>query len=167
MKTRKLGAFSLQFTHNQILAYDSSVSNPECHWSKQHLHQGFARRQSNVCFASLFDAADATVTVYLGQYVSDQRYLRVVAVPFYTPTGRVIVSGVLEIYLARVVFVPPGNYMLYCGQWFIDDETEPDQQLIDLFFHKLNAAASQSKILVADERIQQAGVLLEEANQPT
>jgi hypothetical protein len=149
--TRKLARFSVPFTHSQILAYDSSVDSPQCSWTKDESRRGFTHRDSDVCFVTLLDGGEAIVTVYLGPYMANKNYLRAVAVPFCTPTGRVIVSGVLETHCARLVFVPSGLYMLYCAQGLLDEESEDDRQFIDLYFNQLKEPAIQSQIILPGE----------------
>jgi hypothetical protein len=166
IKTRKLGAFSIRFTHGHFLVYDTSVADPQCVWTKGHCQQGFARRESTACFSTVLDDGEASVVAYSGAFQDDSKYQRVVAVPFFTPGGRVIVSGVLEIYCARLVFVPQGHYLLHCGQWLPDNavEDEDDHQFIDLFFQKVDTPAVQSRIILADEALHPPDPLLEDAD---
>jgi hypothetical protein len=167
MARSKLGTFMVEFTHGQILVYDSSVPNPQCLWTKRHLEQGFARRESTVCFVTLLDSGEAVTTAYFGSYVENGAYSRVIAVPFFSETGRIIVSGVLEIHCARLVFVPPGHYAVYCGQYITEKGFEEDKQVVDLFFEKQKTAVTASKILLRDEGIQQSGQMLEQAEEMT
>jgi hypothetical protein len=165
MSISKLGSFKVDLNYNQLLVYDVSVEVPECSWTEAHCDQGFARRESTVCFDTILQYGDAEVTIYEGPYSDNALYQRAVAVPFFSPTGRVIVQSVLEIYVAKVVFLPKGYYRLYAAQWLADDGDE-DRQSIDLFFEALPAPAAQSAVLRADEGLNPPAVLLEDAGEP-
>src|SRR5437016_2369137 len=113
MKTSTLGRFRLDFDYNQILVYDVSVAVPECTWTEEHCNQGFARRESVACLGTILQYGQADAVVFHGPFVEQETYERVIALPFYVPTGRVIIQGMMEVYLAHVLFCGQGQYKLY------------------------------------------------------
>src|SRR5262245_31932847 len=143
MKTSSLARFPVVFNYNQILVYDASVPTPRCVWTDTHCNQGFARRESTVCFDMILQYGEADVTVHLGPYIENSGYHRVIAVPFFSPTGRIIVQAILETYVARVLFLPKGYYKLYAAQRVSGGENE-DHELLDFFFDKLDKPATHS-----------------------
>lgn len=149
----------LYFSYSQFMVYDQSVTYPGCLWTENHTAQGFARRQSTVCFGTLLEFGDATVTYQVVRYAFNDKYERVIAVPFIVTSGKVIVNGPEEMNVLRVVELPKGHYRLVAGQHMIGD----DEEAIDLFFEPLNESSSTSAILVADEQLKVPGTLIETA----
>jgi hypothetical protein len=95
MKTSRLGEFIFEFDYNQFLVYDSSVEVPKCEWTEAHTLQGFARRKSVACVGTLLPGGQAEATVFLGSYKAQLDYERVIALPFHSPTGKIIVRGLV------------------------------------------------------------------------
>lgn len=150
----------LYFSYGQFLVYDQSVVGPGCLWTEKHTAQGFARRESTVCFGTLLEFGDAEVTYELGSFTWEQSYERVIAVPFVVVTGRVIVDGPDERNVQRIMEVPKGNYRLVAAQRAVSDEEE----VINLFFEKLDEPLQDSAVMVADNQLDVRGTLLETAD---
>jgi len=161
MTVKLLGQFPITFSYYQFMVYDVSVDMPECEWTADHSNQGFARRQGTVCFAALLQWGSAHVDTFFGPYVPNDRHQRVIAVPFDTPTGRVIVQGMMEVYVAHTLFVPKGHYTLYAAQELVDEDE--GQENICLFFHRLAEPAASSAIIKADATLVPPDRLLEDA----
>ena len=147
----------LYFSYNQFMVFDASVSLPGCAWEELHSAQGFARRESTVCFNSLLEFGHANVTVIHGPYEAKESYERVIAVPFCAKTSTVIVEGPEEFKTERMVTLEPGNYRLVAAQQVIDE----DNEVIDLFFEPLEESLNRSEILVADEVLTPPDTLME------
>jgi hypothetical protein len=150
----------LYFSYSQFLVYDQSVAAPGCLWTEKHTAQGFARRESTVCFGTLIEFGHADVTAEFGRFVPNQSHERVIAVPFTVVTGKIIVDGPDENNVQRLVELPNGNYRLVAAQRAIGDETEA----VDLFFENLSEPSRRSEIIVADKQLEVPGTLLETAD---
>ena len=101
------------------------------------------------------------VRVHLGQYTANQGDERVIVVPFYSPTGQIVVEGPEEDEVSdRDISIAPGHYNLLAAQRVVDDEEE----VIDLYFQKLGEPAKHSKVLMADEELDPPAKLLEDAD---
>jgi hypothetical protein len=163
MRTALLGSFEVQFSYNQLLIYDVSVAVPECEWTEDHVRQGFARRISNICLGTILQGGTARIRVYHGPYVQQDRYHRVIATPFYSPQGKVVVSGLLEIHIAHLVQLGPGHYRLVSAQTLVDEAQEREH--IDLFFVPEDVPSSQSEILLGEPDSSPPTPLLEDADE--
>ncbi|MGH9856127.1 MAG: competence protein ComJ, partial [Blastocatellia bacterium] len=132
-----------------------------CDWTDVHVKQGFARRPSTVSFSTILGFGTGSVKVYLGPYRERESYERVIAVPFFSPSGRVVVEGPEEYPapLDQRLILQPGHYKLFAAQQVVDE----DKELIDLYFHRLDEPAENSEILVADDELDPPEILLEEA----
>jgi hypothetical protein len=161
MKTSTLGRFNFDFSYNQFLVYDVSVEVPECEWREAHFNQGFARRESTVCVGTILQYGQADATVFFGPFARQADYLRAIRIPFYSPTGKVIIRGMMELYVAHILFCPPGHYNLYVAQRITDEEN--DCEAIDLFFLQQEVSSSKSEIIIADDGLAPPPVLLETA----
>lgn len=161
MKTSTLGRFRFNFDYTQFLVYDVSVQVPQCEWTEGHCNQGFARRESTACIGTVLQGGEADVTAFFGPFVGKENYQRIIALPFYSPEGKIIVKGLLDLYLAHVLFCRRGNYKLYVAQWIADEEH--DREGIHLFFHPQEKPITKSDIIVADEGLSPPEVLLENA----
>lgn len=157
MQTRIALSPRLYFSYNQFLVYDQSVKLPGCAWTEGHSAQGFARRESTVCFNTILEFGYADVAVSLGPYRPNDRYERVVAVPFLVASGRVVVDGPEEPDLGRAFELPSGNYRLVSAQRVTGNEEEA----FDLFFEALLEPLTQSAILVADAMLDPPTPLIE------
>jgi hypothetical protein len=147
----------MYFSYGQFLVYDKSIETPECDWTKQHYKQGFARRESNVCFATILEFGHADVSICSGRYEKLDRYERVIAVPFLIRSGKIIVVGPEELEVERGFDILTGHYRLIAAQSVMADESE----VIDLFFEPVAAPSQFSEILLADEELDPPTVLLE------
>jgi hypothetical protein len=131
------------------MVFDQSVAMPGCDWDEQHSAQGFARRESTVCFATLLEYGRAQVAVHQGPFRARPEYQRVIAVPFVVVSGHVAVEGPEETDVQRSVFIPPGTYQLTAAQAIAGDNIEA----IDLYFESLVRLPESSKILLADSSL--------------
>jgi hypothetical protein len=91
------------------MVYDKTEPAPGCIWTDTHVSQGFARRESTVGFGTILEFGDAELRVQLGQYSANKDHERVIAVPFYSPSGEVVVQGPEEDEEAGrdIVMAPP------------------------------------------------------------
>src|SRR5687767_8053104 len=87
----------LYFSYSQFMIYDLSEQLPGCDWTEHHSAQGFARRASTVCFATLLEFGHAEIHVTVGSYEARREYKRVISVPFLSVSGKVSVEGPEEI----------------------------------------------------------------------
>jgi hypothetical protein len=161
MKTSTLGRFHFEFDYYQFLVYDVSVQVPECEWTKEHCDQGFARRESVACVGTILQYGEADAAAFFGPYLGQESYQRVIAMPFYSPTGRIIVQGMMEMYLAHVLFSEEGHYKLYVAQWIADEPA--DREGVHLFFHHQEKPEKKSEIILADQGLAPRAILLESA----
>ena len=149
----------LYFSYSQFMVYDQCVQLPGCAWTHEHTSQGFARRESAVCFNTPLEFGHADVSVSLSAYRNQKQYERVIAVPFLAQSGKVIVDGPEELDVERAVTLRPGNYRLVVAQRVIAE----DEEEIDLFFEELDLPMKQSEILLADEALDPPTPLIETA----
>src|ERR1700730_11814975 len=110
MMTEATSRSMLYFSYNGFVVFDKDVELPGCDWSDDHVAQGFARRESTVCFGTLLEFGLAEVSVTLDGYAPRGDYERVIAVPFLVTSGTVVIEGPEEMDTGRHVVVPPGNY---------------------------------------------------------
>jgi hypothetical protein len=147
----------LYFSYSQFMVFDQSELLPGCDWSEAHSDQGFARRESTVCFGTLLEFGHAVVAVTLGGYLPDDDYVRVIEVPFRCVSGKVIIEGPEETDVNRVFDMPCGDYRLTAAQVLIGN----DEEQIDLFFEALAEPLGQSFIIIADEMLNPPELLIE------
>lgn len=161
MRFAFLTEFEIYFSYNQFIVSDETVELPGCEWTETHHRQGFARRQSTVSFLTVLEFGTGLVRVYLSSYVENSHYERVIAVPFFSPTGIVIVESPEEypVPLDQRITLQSGYYKLFAAQRVVDD----DEEIIDLYFQRLDEPAKSSEILVADDELDPPENLLEEA----
>ena len=146
----------LYFSYSQFMVYDQSEQMPGCDWTEEHTAQGFARRESTVCFGTPLEFGHADVAVIFGPYQPQAEYERVIAVPFRSGSGKVTIEGPEEMDADRVFDVPSGDYRLTAAQTIIGDD-----ERIDLFFEPVAAPLKQSSIIVADEMLNPPEPLIE------
>lgn len=103
----------------------------------------------------------ADTTVYFGPYLQQENYQRVITLPFHSPTGKIIIQGMMQIYLAHILFCDKGHYKLYVAQWIADEEDECEG--VHLFFDPQENPVTKSEIIIADEGLSPPAVLLESA----
>ncbi len=148
---------SLYFSYSQFMVFDQSEQLPGCDWSEAHTAQGFARRESTVCFGTPLEFGNAEVIVTFEAYRPNEQHERVIAVPFRCVSGKVTVEGPDELDVERAFDVPCGDYKLTAAQVVIGDEEER----IELFFESVSEPLEQSSIIVADEMLNPPEPLLE------
>jgi len=151
--------FELQFSYNQFVVYDGSVSMPGCIWTDLHVRQGFARRESVVCFGTILEFGKAHLTVFFGPYAENRKHQRAISTPFDSPTGKVLIEGPEESETNRFVEIAPGHYRVTAAQLVADD----DREEIELYFEKVSEPAQDSKIIIADEELEPPTKLAERA----
>jgi hypothetical protein len=149
---------TMYFSYGQFMVYDSSEPAPGCLWTNDHYNQGFARRSATVCYRTLKQEGEADVTYIHGHFVPRYSYVRVIAVPFFSTTGRVLVEGPEEVGTGRIVNIPAGDYRLTCGQRY-----ENNCVVVDLFFEKLERPLERSIVIVADSELSPPTELIESA----
>lgn len=161
MRSKIVLSAKLYFSYNQFLVYDASVRLPACDWTEAHSAQGFARRESTVCFGSILEFGHADVTATLGCYKPRIGYERVIAVPFFVASGTVVVEGPEEAGPKRCFKANPGSYRLTAAQLVLLGAEEAER--IDLFFDELEEPVPSSVIVVADAALSPPHPLLETA----
>ncbi|RYZ71969.1 MAG: hypothetical protein EOP09_03890 [Proteobacteria bacterium] len=149
----------LYFSYSQFMVFDETEELPGCEWTEEHSAQGFARRESTVCFGTPLEFGNAEVRATIGSYRPRLEYDRVIAVPFFCSSGKVIVEGPEEMDAGRLLELPNGNYKLTAAQIITGD----DEETIDLFFEPLSEPLDRSVILVSDEMLNPPRPLKEEA----
>jgi len=149
----------MYFSYGQFMVYDLDVELPGCAWTEGHSAQGFARRDSAVCFGAILDFGHADVTFVLGGYQPTQSFDRVVVVPFTVVTGKVAVDGPEESDVDRTIEIPRGHYSLTAAQRVLSDDLED----VHLFFESVAEPRQVSSILVADEMLSPSYPLIETA----
>lgn len=159
MRSKTTSNPKLYFSYSQFLVYDESVKLPGCAWTDRHSAQGFARRESTVCFGSILEFGYANVVISQNFYRPNKEFKRVIAVPFLVMSGNVVVDGPEEMNTDRSVTIPPGNYRLIAAQCVVGN----NEEAIDLFFETVVEPLTRSIILVADEKLSPSASLLETA----
>lgn len=141
------------------MVYDQAEQLPGCDWTEEHTAQGFARRESTVCFGTPLEFGHADVSVMIGAFQQQSDYERVISVPFRSVSGKVIVEGPEELDVDRAFEMPCGDYKLTAAQATVGE----DEERIDLFFEPVSAPIKGSAILVADEMLNPPEPLIETA----
>src|SRR5262249_13422716 len=139
-----IGRFCFDFDYYQFLVYDVSVQVPQSEWKKEHSDQGFARRESAACIGTMLQHGNAEAAVFFGPFVEHEKHERVLALPFSSPEGKIIIRGLMEIYVSHVVFCPTGHYKLYVAQWIADEQMEKEG--IHMFFQPQDKPVAKSEI---------------------
>jgi len=149
----------MYFSYWQFFVFDAAETIPGGIWTDRHDVQGFARRESTVCIGTMLQFGSADVHWAPRGYQDLPDYSRVIEVPLYCPTGRVVIEGPEEMNSGREVRVCPGHYSLTVAQRVIDDQRED----VYLNLNMVPAPLRQSRILVADEGLSNVDDLLETA----
>lgn len=150
----------LYFSYSQFMVYDQCVRLPGCAWTDKHTAQGFARRESSVCFNTPLEFGLADVSVFLAAYQKQKNYDRVIAVPFLVQSGKVIVDGPEELDVDRTIALRLGNYRLTVAQCLLAE----DKEAVDVFFEAVECPLARSEILLADEALDPPTPLIETAD---
>lgn len=159
MNTTVLFFPRLYFSYSQFMVYDQSEQLPGCDWTEEHTSQGFARRETTVCFGTPLEFGNADVVVTVGAYRPEAQHERVITVPFRSLSGKVTVEGPEEMDVDRAFDLPCGDYKLTAAQMILSD----DEERIDLFFELVAPPLERSAIVIADEILNPPAVLLETA----
>ena len=150
--------FEFYFSHSQFMVYDASVELPGCKWTEAHSRQGFARRESTACLGALLEFGHARVEVDTGPFVPRPEDERVISIPFFAKTGRVVVSGPEED-IMHLVRLGCGHRRLTVAQSVVNDEPES----IRLTFERVDEPDPASRILKSDPGWTPPSTLLEDA----
>jgi hypothetical protein len=151
--------FKIYVSYNQFMVYDKTVDLPGNDWTEEHSNQGFARRDSSVCFGTLIQFGDANVQVFSNSYVFNEKDERVIKVPFYSPSGLIFIEGPEE-ESRDSIKIEPGYFLLTAAQ---QADYENETLLIRLYFLKTEIPFSKSEILIKDEQLNPPNQLLETA----
>jgi hypothetical protein len=152
-----ISEFQIEFSYHIFLIYDSDVDLPGNEWTETNSNQGFARRASSVNFGTLFQFGYAQVQVFKNDYLPNKDDERVIKVPFYSPSGKVIIEGPEE-NAKNSVIIEPGHYLLTAAQ---QAEYDEESLLIRLFFSKVETPATKTEIIIKDEQLNPPRELLE------
>jgi hypothetical protein len=128
------------------MIFDDVVELPGCLWTQRHSDQGFARRPSAACFATLIESGLASLCIQTGAFTPPAQMDRAIAVPFTVESGLVHIQGPEELDVARDVALQPGHYRLTAAQSL----SAAGELSIVLCFEHLIKPSSASTILVAD-----------------
>lgn len=150
--------FEIVFSYNQFLVFDKSVPMPGCIWTDSHVKQGFARRDSMVCFGTILEFGKAFLNVYFEPYKESKNHQRVITTPFSSPSGVVLIEGPEERNTSHSIRLEPGNYNLTAAQ-----QVKGDIEDIDLYFDKVIEPCKHSNIVIADEDLDPPAELVEQA----
>ena len=93
------------------------------------------------------------------QNILDKADERVIRVPFYSPSGKVLIEGPEE-NSAHTVIIDPGHYQLTSAQRANYDD---EMLFLRLYFYKVEHPVTKSEIIVKDEQLNPPRPLLETA----
>jgi hypothetical protein len=150
------------FSFGQIQIHDKSVPVPACIWTPAHVAQGFARRESTTSFATLLDAGNALVSLFLSPLPKEMQYDRVICIPLHAPSGKLGLGAPDDWPHACSFMIEPGHYRLCVAQRFVTE----DEEAIDLFLEKMVHPTGQSAVVVCDSLLTPPRVLLEDSPEP-
>ena len=142
------------------MIFDDVVELPGCLWTRRHSDQGFARRPSAACFATLIESGLALLYIQTGAFSRPPQVDRAIAVPFTVESGVVHIQGPEELDVARDVALQPGHYRLTAAQSL----SAAGELSIVLCFEQLTEPMSASMILVADSGLRPSYPLEEAAD---
>lgn len=148
------------FGYNQFIVLDSAVSNAAFQWTDDNMNQGFARQDSVVSFVTLTQYGKADLRVFLSEYTHDAYYERVIAVPFYSVSGKLVVEGPEESGLMKPVEIPKGNYFLFAAQKKVGDDSLRCFLGIDLFLER-QGNRNDCQIIKADSLLKPPKTLIQ------
>lgn len=110
-------------THRDFLVMCSDAVDPNPHWTKDHVAQGFAIRPGAVAFSTILDGDTIFLEVEIGdgcgQFSAEAR--RVIQVPF--EVSRDAEVWIITIVTEARIDVPPGQYTLQVDQGVRPDAT--------------------------------------------
>jgi hypothetical protein len=154
-------------SYSQLMVFDASMGLPGLDWKPRHTRQGFARRPSSASFVTLEEYGDVALRVTLGEFANDEKYLRVIAVPFEVRSGEVQIEGPEETNEKRSVHVALGRYVLTVAQFYEDYYPTTDVvQSVDVNFSPMGTDEhiNASQIIKADSALLPEYPLLENAD---
>ena len=150
----------MQFSYGQFMVFDDAVRLPGCAWTRAHTAQGFARRESSVCFGTLLEFGIAEFECVLeGPALKLERFERVIAVPFLVTSGVVRAEGPEETTAQTPFSIPCGKYRLTAAP-----ARRGSGVLRMVIRFERSVEISRSEIIVADRQLAPGGVLLEDAD---
>src|SRR5437016_301671 len=112
----KNAELQLYFSYGQFMIYDASLKLPGLAWTDSLSNQGFARQDSIVNVRTLQEFGLAPCHVYEGLYAPNPAYVRVLAVPFHSPSRAVSIEGPEEFDVDRELRLHQENFKLYIAQ---------------------------------------------------
>jgi hypothetical protein len=139
-----VGSSVVRYSYNQIMVYDSSEKTPGCLWTHQHWRQGFARRDTTICFSTLNQAGKAHLSI-VNSAGDVPGVLRAIRSSLKCSSGKMRIEGPDEFPVERFVKVIPGVYSVTFSQR-LDDEGELS---VYISFDRVERM-SASQILKAD-----------------
>jgi hypothetical protein len=152
-----INAFRVSYSYSQIQVLDASVSQLSVACTDRHFAQGFCRGESEVVFFTLDQWGRASVRIFTSACIDARRFHRLIMVPFFCPTGIIIVQGP-EDGPQNQTAISQGNYYLWAGQKLVAErEIE-----FDLYLEKLSEPAVESRIVVRDPDLAPEPILLEQ-----
>jgi hypothetical protein len=167
MKKQPSFASTLYFSYGQFQVHDHGVQLPGLSWTKDHYNQGFIRRESNVALATMLQYGHANIAIFIGSYEANQKYERVIAIPFFVATGSVHTDGP-ECENEETLQISQGHYSLVAAQYVQQEEDDctgnkdcPGEEVIHIFFEPVSAPLQKSEILIADATLHPPSPLIE------
>lgn len=156
----KIASFQIYASYSQFMVFDDSVRLPGLNWTEAHSRQGFIRSESSIGFGIPYEFGKSRVDVFLGAPPPlEAKCDRAFSVPFYAPTGRIVVSGPEEVPpdASQIFEVPLGHYKLTAAIRAVGEQ-EFD---IGIFLEPTQIPVASSVVLVADEYMTANDVLVE------
>jgi hypothetical protein len=149
----------LRYSYNQFFVYDSLEKAPGCLWTNHHWRQGFARRDSTICFSTLNQAGKARLSI-VDSAAEVTGTVRAIRAGMQCPSGKARIEGPDEYPIERFVRLSPGDYSVTLSQR-IDTETG---LWLYLSFDQAERVIP-SQILKADALLEQSIIPLETADE--
>jgi hypothetical protein len=149
-----IAEFSFFFEYGAFSVRDSSVDE-DITWEDPHSRQGFCRAESTVAFGALDEWGNAHVKVFRLGFGNSSHLDRLIAVPFFSPSGIVIVEGFDA--PTPLFSVGQGHFRLWVGQYVIEQE----EIGIEIHFEHLETPALKSEIIIKDDDLHPDAELLE------
>jgi hypothetical protein len=153
------GSAVVRYSYNQIIVYDSLEKAPGCLWTERHWRQGFARRETTICFSTLNQAGKARLSVVQDAAVIAE-VSRTIRASMQCLSGKACIEGPDEYPIERFVRLSPGNYSITLSQ-----RMDPEAGLLlYLSFNQIEQVIP-SQILKADALLQSSIEILETAEE--
>ncbi len=131
-------------------------------WTEQHNSQGFSLAPGIIQISTLTQFGSANLTVYVQQYEKQERFERVIEMPFEVPTTQIEIGSIERVRDPVIVGVEPGHYRVVVAQSLLgEDEIGAGREEIEIFLEKVDVPLCKSRILVCDAALNPPEVLLE------